>query len=494
MRAVVVVALMMMAALSVASASDVIELKDSDFESRIGSYDIALVEFYAPWCGHCKRLAPEYEKAATALKNDDLPVALVKVDCTAETKTCGKYGVNGYPTLKIFKSGEFSAEYNGPREADGIVKYMRTKAGPSSRELKTVAEIEKFLDHVDQSIIGFFKSTDSDLAKEFLKTADQLAEKYRFAHTTSAELLTKFKHQDEIVIFQAPRLQIKLEATEKVYSGPAQLNKIKQFIQDEYHGLVGHRTLTNQDQFKRPLVVVAYKVDYLKDVKGSNYVRNRVFKVAQKLRDEKIDVTFAISNSEEFRHELEEFGHTQVNPDGKYVIGRGRNEEKYKFEGEYTPENLEQFARDLVAGRLEVHLKSEPIPTENPDAVRTVVAKNFDEIVNDDSKDVLIEFYAPWCGHCKSLAPKYEELAKKLKNEDDIIIAKMDATANDVPPTYDVKGFPTIYFAPKNAKNSPRKYEAGREVDDFIKYLAKEATNPLKGWDRNGKKTTKSDL
>lgn len=98
------------------------------------------------------------------------------------------------------------------------------------------------------------------------------------------------------------------------------------------------------------------------------------------------------------------------------------------------------------------------------------------------------------CGHCKNLAPKYDELAKKLSNEKDIVIAKVDATANDIPSNFEVRGFPTIFFVPKNGKSSPRKYEGGREVDDFIKYLAKESTDGLKGWNRDGSKKKKSEL
>ena len=47
--------------------------------------------------------------------------------------------------------------------------------------------------------------------------------------------------------------------------------------------------------------------------------------------------------------------------------------------------------------------------------IQVVVAKNFEEIVNDPDKDVLIEFYAPWCGHCKNLEPKYKELAEMVR-------------------------------------------------------------------------------
>jgi len=478
-----------------ASASDVLVFTDSDFETKVKQYDVLLAEFYAPWCGHCKRLAPEYEKAATTLLKNEPPVALVKVDCTVETKICGKYGVSGYPTLKIFKNGEFAEDYNGPREADGIVSTMRSKAGPSYRVLESLADYEKFLDHNDHSIIGYFSSDSHSLKNDLVKAADQLSEKFRFAYTTAKEILDKAGHLNKIVVHQPKRLQSKFEPEFTVIEGVG--DKIKSYIQGKLHGLAGHRTPSNYGDYSKPNVVVYYNVDYVRDTKGTNYIRNRVLKVAKKLADENVKVSFAVSNAEEFRHELNDYAIDDIKKDGKYVLARGPTDQKYKMSGEFSFEALEEFARKVANGELEPYLKSQAVPEQTGD-VKVVVAKNFDEIVNDDTKDVLIEFYAPWCGHCKSLAPKYDELAKKLKKESNIVIAKMDATENDVPSQYQVQGFPTLYFAPKNSKQNPRKYEGGREVDDFIKYLAKESTEPLNGYDRNGskksKKTTDDEL
>lgn len=471
------------ALLALALASDVLDFHDSDWDDSIKQHDIILVEFFAPWCGHCKRLAPEYEKAATKLKSNDPPIALAKVDCTSDKATCDKFGIGGFPTLKIFRNGEVAQDYDGPREADGIVKYMRGQGGPSSKELTSVAEYEKFLASDEYSVIGFFEG-ESKLKDSFQKVADTERDRFRFAHTTSADIIKKAGFTDDIVIFVPKRLHNKFEPNEVKYDGNYDTDKIKKFLIGEMHGLAGVRSSDNTWQFdKKPLVVVYYNVDYVKDPKGSNYWRNRVLKVAQ---DFKRKVHFAVSNKDDFSQEIEEHGLGSKKDSKEPIVAAMTSLGKFPMEAEFSMENLKTFVEDMLAEKLESYMKSEPVPEEQGN-VKVVVGRNYKELIEDADKDVLIEFYAPWCGHCKKLTPIYEELGDKLAKED-VIIAKMDATANDVPPKFEVRGFPTIYWMPKNKKNVPVQYQGGRELNDFVKYIAKESTDGLKGFTREGKK------
>merc|ERR1711916_90797 len=126
------------------------------------------------------------------------------------------------------------------------------------------------------------------------------------------------------------------------------------------------------------------------------------------------------------------------------------------------------------------------IPDDNDTAdVVTAVGRNFKEIAEDDDKDVFIEFYAPWCGHCKKLAPTWEKLGKKMKkHRDTLTIAKIDATANSYDrENWEVSGFPTLYFKPAGKK--PMKYSGARDLAAFKKYIKRHATHKLKGKKKN---------
>ncbi|XP_051545976.1 protein disulfide-isomerase A3-like [Myxocyprinus asiaticus] len=486
--------LLFVAALAaVARASDVLEFTDDDFDSRIEDHELILVEFFAPWCGHCKRLAPEYEAAATRLKGI---VSLAKVDCTANSNVCSKYGVSGYPTLKIFRDGEDSGSYDGPRTADGIVSHLKKQAGPASVEIKSEAEFEKFIGDRDASVVGFFADGGSAAQGEFLKAASAFRESYRFAHTNVEDLLKKHDVDGEgVILFRPPHLSNKFEdGSVKFAEAKFTSAKIKKFIQDNIFGICPHMTDDNKDQLKgKDLLVAYYDVDYVKNPKGSNYWRNRVMKVAKSFLDQGKKLSFAVASKNSFSHDVSELG-LDASSDELPVVGiRTAKGDKYVMNEEFSRDGkaLEKFLEDYFDGKLKRYLKSEPIPENNDGPVKVLVAENFDSIVNDDSKDVLIEFYAPWCGHCKSLEPKYKELGEKLVNNPNIVIAKMDATANDVPSPYEVRGFPTIYFSPAGQKQNPKKYEGGREVSEFISYLKREATNPVVVQEEDEKKSKK---
>jgi len=112
-------------------------------------------------------------------------------------------------------------------------------------------------------------------------------------------------------------------------------------------------------------------------------------------------------------------------------------------------DNLTAFIKSYLAkdGKLaQTDIKSEDTPDKNDLPVKVVVGNTFKEMVSESKNDVLLLVYAPWCGHCKSLMPNYEKLAEELKDVKDLVIAKVDDTANELEGVKKVKGYPTVKF------------------------------------------------
>ena len=126
----------------------------------------------------------------------------------------------------------------------------------------------------------------------------------------------------------------------------------------------------------------------------------------------------------------------------------GDKKNKYKFEtapADMTVEGLTKFIDDVAAETLTPYMKSQD-PIENTGPMTEVVGTNFEELVLDDSKDVWVMYYAPWCGHCKKLKPVWDELAEAYKDEGDVVIAKFDQTMNEAEKGWPIKSFPTLVF------------------------------------------------
>ncbi|TFK75236.1 protein disulfide isomerase [Pluteus cervinus] len=122
------------ALLTSVAASNVVELTPANFDQVVGKGVPTLVEFFAPWCGHCKNLAPIYEQLADAFAHAKDKVIIAKVDADGEGKPLGqKYGVKGYPTLKWFGgSGGEPEAYESARDLDPLVEFVTKKSGAKS--------------------------------------------------------------------------------------------------------------------------------------------------------------------------------------------------------------------------------------------------------------------------------------------------------------------------------------------------------------------------
>lgn len=440
----------------------VLVLTDDNFDEEVKKHDKILIEFYAPWCGHCKKLAPEYAKAAEKLSKEDPPIALAKVDTTEQKKLGERFEIRGFPTLKWFVNQE-PQEYSGGRTADEIVNWVKKKSGPPSASVDD-SKIEE-LKKSEKFVVVFYGDADSTEFAEFQKAASS-DEKHSYVHNhdssaTLPEGLTRpgiavYRNFDDQVVVHKEKLD---KASIREFVDSASVPTLMEFSEEYIEPIF-------QNQKPAVFLFIDSKNEEQKKLVDT-------FKTAAQKGKGKI--FFAHSGvTEGIQQRLAEFvGVNTEHLPRLMIVGFGSGGvDKYVYDGDVnglTADEVEKFVSQFQGGSLKKFLKSEEVPEKNDTPVKVVVGKNFDEIVGGDS-DVLLEFYAPWCGHCKALEPKYNELATELKDVKNLVIAKCDATANEID-GINIQGFPTIKFFPKGSKEG-KEFEGDREVESFKKYLS----------------------
>ncbi|EPZ34216.1 thioredoxin-domain-containing protein [Rozella allomycis CSF55] len=232
------------------SSSTVISLSPKNFSKRVlESASLALVEFYAPWCGHCKALAPEYQKAAKNLKN---LIQITAVNCDEEKNKgiCSEYNIKGFPTIKLFKTNtkkttrakvsKYSIDYQGPRKAkdienfikSNIQSFVKTLTSKPTEEKSSLAA-SKFFDDgknsdkpriilfSDKASVPFlFKALSADFYKKAI---------FGFVSNKDDVLVNEFKVESfpTILFFKNSK-----DKSPEIYSGEMKAKELKKYIKE----------------------------------------------------------------------------------------------------------------------------------------------------------------------------------------------------------------------------------------------------------------------
>ncbi|KAM9775020.1 protein disulfide-isomerase TMX3-like isoform X2 [Syngnathus typhle] len=159
------------------------DLDDTFKETRVN--DIWLVDFYAPWCGYCKKLEPVWHDVGAELKLSGSPVRVGKMDATAYSGMASEFGVRGYPTIKLLK-GDLAYNYKGARTKDDIVEFANRVAGPAVRALPSKQMFEHMMKR--HNVLFLYVGGESPLKEKYNDVATELIV-YTYFFSASEDVL-----------------------------------------------------------------------------------------------------------------------------------------------------------------------------------------------------------------------------------------------------------------------------------------------------------------
>lgn len=361
--------------------SDVVHLTDATFISEVQSEPSVLVMFYAPWCGHCKKIKPEYVTAAARLKQQNVPGMLAAVDATKEKAVADQYKINGYPTLKYFKNGELQFDVS-LRTADQIEEFMMDPKEPPPPPPPEApwSEIPSSVVHLNE-----------DDFKVFLK---------------------RKKHV--LVMFYAP------------WCGHCKKAK------PEFEAAAGYFKDDAKVEFAAVDCTAYSAVCTAHDVKGYPTIKYFSYYKVEK-----------------------------------------------PYEGGRTESEFVEYMKASVDGLPLPSSPPPPPPQEwwkelpHGEHVQYLSQESFDKAVVEQDC-ALVMFYAPWCGHCKSMKPAFAEAAAKISElKVNCMLGAVDATVeNALASKHGIKGFPTLKYFRKGKYIMD--YDKKRTVEDIVAF----ATSP----------------
>ncbi len=433
----------------------VLKLNEETFEDTLLTSEYLMVKFFAPWCSHCKNMAPAYEKLSESVPAS---VVIAEVDGTENKVLTDKYDVKGFPTMKWFMNGT-EYEFRGGREFNSMKAFVDSASGEWATIINTLDDLNDFLSSDEDAFV-----LTNDPEKD-IRSLSTVLNNLNFGHVQGdgADLLSP----NTLRIYSNYDNTLKYETWDESKGDAIRFIKKHSIPNVIRMGDEAHRTGLNRGFAYSKLHVLTF---YDKDENDYDKLVAELEPAADKHSPDYIFVTIEKAN-EKVR---EMFSITEY-PSTVLVDMRDGAMHQYHMHNTVSSDNIFDHVSKFGNGDLVKSSKSEAIPKiQLTDKPFKLVKDEFIEVIKNNN--VFVKFYAPWCSHCKTLSPVWDELALKMIDSE-VIVAKFDATANDIPGET-IKGFPTLRYYKKGVE-TPIDYSGGRDLSSMVAFLEEQSTGTL---------------
>ena len=332
-------------------------------------------------------------------------VRLAKVDATVEKELAQSRSIKGYPTLIFFKHGS-PIDYTGPRKADGIIHWLEKKTISPLTFIDSEEKLLPFYNSDRVAVVGYFSEDNtSDIFKEVAYKLDKIP----FGIVSDSELFDSDLSGDQGVMIYKGFDEKKVE-----FDQDMDKNVLEDFILIHQFELVSEFSQELSEMFSDAKIDRHVIFFAPKGVFSTDSTVETLRKVAPAYRG-KILFILVDSSADQFKGIIDFFGINSIEiPCLRGVILQEEVTRYKQEETDLSEEAIRNFVENFISGQLKLDLKSQAVPGDwNDNPVKILTSTNFHEVIMErKSKKAFVEFYAPWCGHCKALASVWDQLGK----------------------------------------------------------------------------------
>ncbi|TRY77669.1 hypothetical protein DNTS_017952 [Danionella cerebrum] len=466
--------------MSIVEDGDVLVLTKDNFEQVLTRHSQLLVHFWsfnpnlipaadAPLSGQSLGSILEFREAAGALKEGRSDVRLGKVDLRKEKELAESLNVTTVPSMRLYLSGDKSNPIHCPvlKSSASIMTWLKRRQGLSAEVISDLSQLEAFTAEDELVVLGLFKDLSEGPVKVFYEAAADVAD-LQFGVTAQPEIFHKFDTDSDVVLLIR---KSEVEQRYEVHHGTEKeslINFIRLFEMDlvtEYNGETASKIL-NSD-------VLSHFILFINKTEAFEEIYNAFKSTAKTLRGK---ILFVLVDVSEMRNgRIMEYFRVRSEQTPQALMVNLADNFQYQFPSDkFDAQTLSEFCDQYLVGKAKPKLQSEPI-AENWDEqrVKELVGMNFERVVFNHNITVVVLFYAPWSRECQALFPLWEELADYFSENKDVVIAKIDATANNIDIHLGEK-YPSVKLFPAVYSERVVGYSGRKKLKSMVTFVKKE--------------------